>query len=172
MALLVSEEYVNPYGKKTLNVLNIAVIDDLKIMKDTESDGYVICASHGDFEKFICKCDTIEESKSIIKNIYNSHTKSEEYEIIDVESIKPLPVMESISVDEVHDLMLDILEHLGYSNLVQLYESKIGEYIESSSQSSIQKNRTLDEFISEVPHDRDTKAIKAESIQTGNMSYM
>lgn len=166
MVFIVSEEYLNPYGKPTVNVINIGSVDDLKIIRD--ADEYTICVNQGDFEKFICKSESIEEARDVIQGIYNSHVKHEGHVLVDVETVKPKQVDHMVSLEDIHDIMLELLEELGYPELVQLYESKLAE----KDEPPVQRNRSLDEFLGEDFNGRQISANEPIIAQPVNVSYM
>jgi len=130
MVYVISQEYVDGFGKNSTNIINFANVIDLKIVEDTADDmstSYVICYDIGGLDRFICKSESLSDAKSIVQSLINAQITREPHSFIDISEIQPKKITTDYSIDEIHDLILDVCEQAGYGKLVQLYEFKIEE---------------------------------------------
>jgi hypothetical protein len=131
MVYIISQEYKDSFGKNTHKIINIAGVVDLRIIEntneETDATDFIICYDVGGIDQFICSCTDYSEALGVVKTIINAHYTKQQFDFVDIGDLRPKRVTEDVSIDEVHDLILDIMEQMGYGKLIDLYMKKIEE---------------------------------------------
>ena len=131
MVYIISQEYKDSFGKNTRKIVNVAGIVDLRIIEnlneETDETDFIVCYDVGGIDQFICSCSDYSEAIGLSKTIISAHFTKQQYEIIDINELRPKQLKNDVTIGEVHDLILDIMDELGYGKLIDLYMKKLEE---------------------------------------------
>ncbi len=148
MVLIISQSYTGSFGSKTKNIINMGVVEDMKVFEDEENLITICASSQGIIDKFICKVTTEERAMDTIQAIYNAHVDKEPSQLMDVNGFIPRDFeTDNPTIEEIEDLMLQILIHHGYNKIVDIHEKLICELDDKSIRRPLPQETTLDQFI-------------------------
>lgn len=123
MVFIVCQKYQEFPGKWNREVINIGVSDGFKVSYcDDDPDKICLYSTQGGMDRFVCEVNTQEDATSVCEQIMRSHVNNEAHMVVDVEDYFVSDVAESIGKDEFIEIMLGILEKLGYGELTEQYK--------------------------------------------------
>lgn len=100
MVFITSQEYIDPYGKSSRNIINLETAYDYKMFKNDENT-YTVAIIQGDMEKFLFKTADDKEAIKILANIFSHHAKNEPHNIYEIEAfLIPEVEKENVSIEE------------------------------------------------------------------------
>ena len=126
MVFLLTQEYTTSIGDRPArDILDLQSYTNYRIVKD-DNDQYNVMIVYGEQANFLFKVDTEQECLTIMQNILTYHSKHENHVICDINAfLIPEVDQEGSTVEDLHELLLDIAEMHGYGDLVKVYESKL-----------------------------------------------
>jgi hypothetical protein len=127
MVFIKTQKYIDTFNKSSRNIVSLEGVLTYKCYEN-ECQSFTFVINQGDIETFLFTIDTEDQGIQVMKNILQYHKANDAFEIIDIDQFiitdKPNHTM---SFEEVHDTMLELLELHGYSKLVQIYEDMVME---------------------------------------------
>lgn len=141
MVFIKSQEYTDPYGKKSKNIICLEGQTDYKMSLNPETNKFNVTIMMGDYEKFIFETDTEDNVDKIMQNVFNYNASKEPYHIFDINGFMVPEVNEDLSLEEIEDGISSVLLAHGYDNLEQVWrEIRDTEIIEAGHTSPIMIN--------------------------------
>ena len=98
MVFIKSQEYADPYGKKSKNIICLEGQTDYKMALNPETNKFNVTIMMGDYEKFIFAADTEDEVDRIMQNVFTHHATKEPHQIFDINAFMMPEMPEDISL--------------------------------------------------------------------------
>lgn len=130
MVFIKSQEYVNPFGKKSKNIICLEGQSDYRMSLNPETNKFDVTIVMGDYEKFIFTASSEDEVDKVMQNIYNHHATKEPHLIYDVEAFMIPEIENETTLEKLEELVVSILEFHGYKNVVDAWETKLNEEVD------------------------------------------
>jgi len=137
MVFLLTQEYTTSIGDRPArDILDLQSYTNYRIVKD-DNDEYHVMIVYGEQSNFLFKVSTEQECVTIMQNILTYHSKHENHVICDINAfLIPQVDQQESTVEELHELLLDIAEMHGYGEVVAVYESKLQNLEQNLEQSA------------------------------------
>jgi hypothetical protein len=128
MVFILTQEYNTTIGNAPArDILDLQGYTNYRIIKD-ENGEYNVYIVYGEQSNALFKVPSEKECVTIMQNILTYHAKHENHIICDINAfLIPEVNPEGTTVEELHDLILEVAELHGYDELVSLYEHKLEE---------------------------------------------
>jgi len=151
MVFIKSQEYTDPYGKKSKNIICLEGQTDYKLSLNPETNKFNVTIMVGDYEKFIFEASTEEEAERVMQNMLNYNASKEPYQIFDVNRFMIPEVTGEISLEEIEEGISSILLIHGYENLEQVWrEMRDNEIYNNEDEEEEEENYTVALSINET----------------------
>jgi len=130
MVFIQSQEYVDSYGKKSKNIINLEGQTDYKIALNPDTNVFDVSIVMGDYEKYLYSCEYEDRCTQIFQNILNQHANKAQTDLFDVNQFMIEDMNEQAELEDLEELIENVLNFMGYSGLCSAWRSKIDEMIE------------------------------------------
>lgn len=131
MVFIQSQEYVDSYGKRSKNIIDLAGQSDYKMSLNPDTGLYDMGVVMGDYEKYLFTAQNEGDCTNIFRNILNHHGKHEATTLFDVQAFMIPEMEEESTLEDIEEVVDSVLEFFGYASLAEARRQKIEELIES-----------------------------------------
>ena len=133
MVFIKSQEYTNPFGKKSKNIICLEGQTDYRMSLNPETNKFDVSIVIGDYEKYIFSTDKEDDVDRIMQNVLTQHATKEPHLIYDINTFMITRVNEEATLEEIEDMISDVLNLYGYNVLDDVWRSKIEIGVEEST---------------------------------------
>jgi hypothetical protein len=189
MVFIQSQEFVDGFGRTSINVVSLEGQTDYKISLNQETGKYDVAIIMGDFSKYLFSEDNTVHCVKILQSILNHHATKDAFTITDVSAFITPEVSEEITLDEIEVLILNLLDLCGFKNVGDMWERKLNEECVDDNETEVSisindvKNVSDDANItlSDIPNavaatpsnnEKSTPSIPSNSMNGGDMLYV
>lgn len=131
MVFIQSQEYVDSFGKKSKNIVDLGGQTDYKISMNPDTNAYDVSICMGDYEKYLYSCHGEEDCTRIFKNILIQHGNKAQTELLDVNQFMIDEVDNEADLDDLEGMIGEVLDFMGYTGLHEAWRSKIEEVMDT-----------------------------------------
>lgn len=129
MVFIQSQEYVDSFGKKSKNIIDLGGQTDYKVALNPDTNMHDVSICMGDYEKYLYSCHSEEDCTRVFKNILIQHGNKAQTELLDVNQFMIDEVDNEADLEDLEDMIGEVLDFMGYNGLHEAWKNKIEEMI-------------------------------------------